>query len=277
MTTENNLPTEENPQDTPPADEALPADDAPADPPPEDAPPAEDGDVGKPSRGGAAERIQELVAERNAAMEWGEYWYRQAIAQRTPQQQDTAPAQPADDAPPKLEDFDSTEKWAAAYAKWTRDTIGREVEAKTYETVAKHREEAERVSAQEKWQERMAKFAEQHPDAQRVIANPTLPITKAMSEVITASENGPALAYHLGKNPVEAARIARMSPTQQAAALGRLEAKLASAPAPRPRPQVSRAPVPPAPIDGAGTPSVDLENCSLNEFLERRLGKKRRA
>lgn len=292
MTTENTLPTEgleqqptppqDAPADQPPVDAAPPADDpAPAELEPEDGESGEEGESGieafaKSLKGRAGSRIRELIAERKALEEYATYWRNKALEQlqpATPKQQE-----PTEKPAPKLEDFDSTEKWAAAYAQWTEEKIARKAEEAAAQRLARAREEETRATLQSQWQERLSKFAEKHPDAHVVIANPTLPITQAMTEVITSSELGPEIAYHLGKNPAEAARIARMSPTQQAAALGRLEAKLASAPPPAaPRRPVSRAPEPPAPIDGSGTPTVDLENCSISEYLERRLGRRKRA
>jgi hypothetical protein len=275
MTTENNLQTDETPvpQDAPEIEE-QPAE-APASEGEGGAPEVAEAEEAEEGRNRSQERIRELIAERKALEEYATYWRNKAL--ESIQQAQPKAAEPEETPAPKLEDFDTTEQWAAAFQKWTEERVERKAEAVAHRIARQRQEELQRASIQAEWQERLAKFSEQHPDAQAVIANPTLPITKTMSEVITASENGPALAYHLGKNPAEAARIARMSPTQQAAALGRLEAKLASAPAPQPRkPRVSRAPAPPAPIDGAGTPSVDLENCSLSEFLERRLGKRKR-
>jgi hypothetical protein len=50
-----------------------------------------------------------------------------------------------------------------------------------------------------------------------------------MLQLITESEVGHRVAYHLATNPKEAARIAGLSPLGQAAAFGRLEAKFSSA------------------------------------------------
>jgi hypothetical protein len=47
-----------------------------------------------------------------------------------------------------------------------------------------------------------------------------------MAEAITESSVGPQVAYELGKNPAEAARIASLPPMRQIAEIGQLEARL---------------------------------------------------
>lgn len=306
MAQENHLPTDPNvgadpnppaddqgapdPQDTPaPADDPERADDTP--PAGDDA--GDDGgtDGGDPAdrgrRGGAQARIQELVAERNAAMEFGQYWQQRAL--ELMRQTGAAPAkdggpggEPADDPEPRLEDFDSTEKWAEAFRAWTRRQIETTVDKTVEQKTRSQREEEQRAAVLTAWNERLTKFVEEQPDALAVISARTLPITEHMRDVILASEIGPQIAYHLGKNPATAARIARMSPTQQAAAIGRLEGQLlaqqqvgAPSPSSAQRKAAKPAPPPPSPVDGGSRSEIDLDKCSLQEFMAYRLGQRR--
>lgn len=77
-----------------------------------------------------------------------------------------------------------------------------------------------------------------------------------MAETIRASDQGPDVLYHLGSNPAEAARIARLSPLLQAKEIGRIEAALASAP---PVKRTTSAPPPISPVTPTsnGTPAYD--------------------
>src|SRR5690606_33830576 len=204
-------------------------------------------------------------ADREAMQEYADYWRQQALKQAAP----PAPQQPADDPAPTLDKFDSTEAWARAHAERTQ----REHERRASAAVERRLAEARQAETQEQvvtqWQSRLTEFAKAAPDAVAVIANPRLKISDAMREVITASELGPQLAYHLGKNPLEAARISRLPAVQAAAALGKLEAQLSKPAAPKPPPRTN-APPPPTPIDGAGVPSVDPSKMSMNEYLEHR-------
>lgn len=264
------------PADAPPAD--PPADPPVSDDPPSDPPADPPADDPAPKKGGAEDRIQQLVAERNATKEYADYWrerYLQDIAagkQPPPAADEPKPA-------PTLADFEfDAAKWGDAYAKWAREDAAQAARAAAREEVQSASTEQAKAAARAQWNQRLGEFAKTKPDAAAVIANPALPITDAMTEVITASERGPELAYHLGTNPAEAARIARLSPAQQAAALGRIEAGL-SAPAPKlkPKPKPTNAPEPPNPVGGGGAaPGINLETCSLDDYLKARLGKNRR-
>jgi hypothetical protein len=50
------------------------------------------------------------------------------------------------------------------------------------------------------------------PEFRKVIESPSLPVTPAMSIAMLRTEDPTGVAYHLGKNPSEAARIARLAP-----------------------------------------------------------------
>ena len=89
-----------------------------------------------------------------------------------------------------------------------------------------------------------------YDDFDQVAYNPNLPITDVMAETIRASEIGPELAYHLGSNPKEADRIARLSPFLQAKEIGKIEAKLAAEP---PQKKISSAPAPISPVTARAT------------------------
>ena len=82
-------------------------------------------------------------------------------------------------------------------------------------------------------------------DYDTVTRNPSLPITPAMLEVIKESELGPELAYHFGKNPAEAAKLAVLPERQLAREIGKLEARFSA-----PRPAAKQPPEPVQPVSG---------------------------
>lgn len=97
---------------------------------------------------------------------------------------------------------------------------------------------------------------DKYDDFDAVAYNPRLPVTDVMTQTIAESELGPEIAYFLGQNLAEARRIAQLTPFAQAAALGRIEAKLADAP-PVAR-KTSSAPPPIAPVTPNGNrPAYD--------------------
>jgi hypothetical protein len=121
--------------------------------------------------------------------------------------------------------------------------------------------------------EREEKAREKYPDFQDVVFADNLQITQAMYDTIVAAENGPDVVYHLGKNPDEAARIAKLPPLAQARELGRIEASLA-AKEPEGK-KVSSAPAPITPVGGrAPTPKYDttdprsMETMSTSDWIK---------
>ena len=88
------------------------------------------------------------------------------------------------------------------------------------------------VEAQQKrittFQERSKAFEDENPDYRAVVFAPNVRISEPMAEAIQELENGPAVAYFLGKNPDEALRISNLSPTKQAIEMAKLEDKIAS-------------------------------------------------
>lgn len=220
----------------------------------------------EPERKPKPDRVKELLAERN-------YWREQAIKGQPAQP--AAPVEPAvPEGPPTLEQHGyDTEKWSQAYAQWSRVDAARVV-----------RQELEKVEQQKQAQtiaqsfaEREAAFAAVTPDYVDVVSNPELAslATPVISEAIVSGENGAALSYYLGTHLEELAAISRKSPTQQAIAIGRLEAKLANAPAsPAAAPPVkkavqqTRAPAPPSPVNSANGSSIDPNKLNPDDWMK---------
>jgi ElaB/YqjD/DUF883 family membrane-anchored ribosome-binding protein len=176
----------------------------------------------------------------------------EALKNHAPQTQVTP------DAPqkPKPEQFTTTEEYVEALTAYKADEIFR---TRTQESESQRREAEQRQRHQSvvsSYQERVEQAMDKYPDFEDVAYSPDVPITNAMAATIQESEKGPDIAYFLGKNPAEAQRIAKLSPFLQAKELGKLEAKLESAPAPV---KTSNAPPPINPIRNAtaGTGFVD--------------------
>lgn len=137
-------------------------------------------------------------------------------------------------------------------------------------------EQAQQAEAQaialrdQAFQGRVNEFAEKAPDYHQVVTNPNLQITPLMADAIKESETGAAIAYYLGKNPQEAARIASMSPLQQATAIGRLEEKVAL-----PQQRQTQAPPPVKTVSGGvGAATPDLASGSFEDFKRIRMAGK---
>lgn len=188
----------------------------------------------------AHERIDELTRQRREAERQAEYW-RAKVQERT-----------------NIDDLDYD------------DQIAARVTTRQREEMAQSAEYAVRSVSQQVFEAREAETRERYADYDIVAKNPSLPITGEMAEVILESEAGPQLAYHLGKNPAEAARIARLNPRLQAAELGKLEARLSS-----PKPLAKQPPAPIKPVNGmAAGGAKDPNAMSMSEYIAWRKGQK---
>lgn len=163
---------------------------------------------------------------------------------------------------PIADQYDSVDEYAEALAY-----------QKAEQLLAKREADRQKFDLVEAYQDREDEARNKYEDFEQVAYNPKLPITASMAEAIQESEVGPDVAYYLGSNPREADRISRLSPLSQAKEIGKIEAKIASAPVLR---KTTSAPPPIAPISGrgAGSPSYDttdprsIKNMSASEWIE---------
>lgn len=158
-------------------------------------------------------------------------------------QRPTTPAQP-----PRPEDFPNPLEFADKLADWKADQKIAEREAQQHQRQVVS-------SFADREEEARAKYE----DYDEVAKSDDVPITREMAAVILESEIGPEVAYHLGKNPREAARIAQLSPLAQAREIGKIEAALTSATPPVKK--TSSAPEPIRPVGSRSTvPTVSTSD-----------------
>ena len=190
---------------------------------------------------------------------------RLAREQRKWEREQSRRAQPAPTPAelPPVENFDSVDAYAEALA-----------ERKAEELLARRELERQQMDFLDAYHDREEDARNKYDDFEQVAYNPKLPISTAMAETIQASDIGPDIAYYLGSNPKEAARIAALkSPILQAKEIGKIEAKMASEPVLK---KTTSAPPPIAPISGrgSGAPSYDttdprsIKNMSTSEWIE---------
>jgi len=174
---------------------------------------------------------------------------------------------------PKQGDFPDFDKYQAALSAYymMRGFDGREAaklesEAKArFEKVQQAKQEQAQEAAQN-WAAQIEEAKQRYPDFDQVARNPTLPISKALGEQITASDVAGDLAYYLGKNPEQAARLSSLPPVEMARAIGRIEQQV-SAPQPK---TVSTAPQPISPVKPKATPVLDPSKMSYADFVAAR-------
>lgn len=166
---------------------------------------------------------------------------------------------------PKPEQYASQEDYIAAL-----------VEARAAQVVdqrLQEREQQQAIAQQQKQVEAdgldfVKAGAQKYADFHEVATNPDVPITDVMFTAMLALDAGADVAYHLGKNPAEAFRIAQLPPTSQAREIAQL-AKKVSAPPPAP-PQLPRTLTQTRSADGRFTPPAWTGPTPLDDILGKR-------
>jgi hypothetical protein len=158
---------------------------------------------------------------------------------------------------PKRESFQDDDAYLQAQ-------IEHLAEQRAAEKIAIREQQSKHEKVQEAFLEKAEKAIERYPDFQAVVGNPELAINDAMAEFISDSDQGPDVAYFLGKNPMRAAQIAQMTPVKATVALLQIEAELSAKPKPRP----SNAPAPITPIGGASGATKPTGDMTDEEYAK---------
>lgn len=273
---------ETKPADVPTVDkpaEAVAADPAVDTPVDATAEPAADAKpVKKDGKSGISERFSEMSTQRKAAEDRATKLT--DSLEKALSAIDKLSAKPAAEAAvvaaeprPKRETFDNPDAYDEALVEWSSReatkvaTANAEKERLEHDATTKKDAEEKQARetfevAQKTWNDRRAKATEEFPDYAEVVDRDDLQISLPMAHTIMNAENGPAIAYHLGKNPDEAARIAALPPPMQVFALGQIAFKLA-----QPKPNVSKAPAPIKPLGSQASASAKTpDEMSMDEY-----------
>jgi hypothetical protein len=249
----------------PPAVVETPAEAAP----PPAAVPSETAEAKEKS--GVSKRIDELTRLRRDAERERDRWYETAQRlQQTVQQPAVPKAEPADGMP-TLADYGWDEKrFAEALLK--RAAPKPEVLRETWRELQEQEAKASRI---ESFRTREAEFAKEHDDYEEVAYR--APISEKLAEVIQEADDGPELAYYLGKNPDIAKKLSKLSAGIAGIELGKLSAKLAIEKARASEPSVSKTPPPTPKVEGvAEIPNIksasdpESDKLSTKEWLKLR-------
>ena len=279
---------EEKPEakaDAAPEEGKKPADSAPAEDPAEDAA-ANTEEAGKPKSKGVQKRIDELVkqreeerAEKLRLLAIVEQYQKQPPKQEEAQvDEDPEPLRPSRDPNAAPEVYEQAlAEYADQKAAWSARKAVKEALAEEAKKAEQREVEAKAKAAQESYVARVNKAIEKYPDYKAVAESPDVQVSMPMAQAIITSDHGPEIAYHLGKNPAEAARIAALPPVQQLVEIGLIVAKL-TAPAPKadsqppqPKPSVSAAPKPIKPLESKGETHVKTpDEETMEEYAARR-------
>lgn len=166
--------------------------------------------------------------------------------------------EPKADPRPSRDQFDDPDAYDEAMVDWGKregirvaEDAAAEARAKAAEEAkaeaeakAREAQEAEIASWNTKWTNARTEAIEKYPDYVEVAEAENVKITGEMAAAILQADNGTDVAYYLGQNPDEAARIAGLTMARQMLEIGRLSERL-EAPAPRRRRAAQDAPIEP--------------------------------
>ena len=177
---------------------------------------------------------------------------------------------------PKQEDFENYDDYVDALTDWKVDE---KLEAQTKEAQDKEMD-GRTAEADKEFRGKLEKGRERYNDFEEVAMNPTLPITRAMVEILHECENPADVAYYLGRNRQECASISNMTPFQAAKAIGKIEAdikaELEKTPPPPPKKEpekkVPKAPPPIEPIGSREVVTKDPDKMTQKEYEAWRRG-----
>jgi hypothetical protein len=167
------------------------------------------------------------------------------------------------DPRPSRDAFDSPDAYDDALIDWSGRQAAARAVAEDRAKQAQGEQAARAKAIKDSWYERRADFMADHADYEELAEADDLQISQVMSLAIMEADDGPALAYHLGQNPDEAARIARLSPAQAVVELGRISARLTAKPAAQTRTR----PNPITPVGNRTAPNgKDPDSMSTEEY-----------
>lgn len=219
----------------------------------------------KPS--GVQKRIDELTRNWRDEQRRNDELLRMLGAQRTVEPE---PIQ----APPPSQRLPSLEEYGYDEAKYQAALIDHAT--RQAETIVERRlREAEQARAEqgrmETFATRQQEFSKSVADFEdKVMRDPTLPISAAMRDVIIDSAEGPAIAYWLAQNRSAAEMISKLPVHLAALEMGRIEGRLAAQRATaKAAPKVSNAPPPPPKVEASEDPvQNDPESMSIDQWMK---------
>ncbi|MEK6397858.1 MAG: hypothetical protein V4734_07210, partial [Terriglobus sp.] len=224
-----------------------------------------DGAEQKQRDGKLQRRMNKLTREKSVAEQEAAFWRERALMggakQDSHEKPETKPTATSASTEPKPDDFETQAEYLRALTKFELAEQRRQEAAERQQTEQKTQQET-KVNT---FKGRETAFAEATTDYMTVIQEAIedgVAMSPALWEEVQDHEHGPALLYHLAKNPDEAARLSAMTPTQVAREVARLESRFVpkanaeETPVETPSQPVTQAPKPPTPAAKSGGGAV---------------------
>ena len=228
--------------------------------------PAAEGEDSAPSKG-AQDRIRQLVAQKHEAEREAAYY--KGIAEGKKPEVPPVQSTPNLTVKPNPEDFENG-AYDPAYIEALTDY---KIEQRQQADHAKTKADTDAQKTAEKeanWSKQVSEVAKARHDFNEVVLNnPGLAINKVMADALKESDKGAEVAYWLGKNPGEAARIAGLTPFTAVREIGRIEERLTSSKAVPVEPKrITNAAEPITPLSGKSDGAKDPSKMTDAEWYE---------
>ena len=231
------------------------------------------------ARKAARAKVREATAAADAARAAAEAAQAE-LAEMRAKIADARPAEPPKlDPRPTRDGFDDPDSYDSALTDWAEREGARKAEAKIAAEAAAARAaqetagqaaqaaaaEAQREALNADWTAKRAAATAKYPDY-IAVAEGDHPVSMPMAEAIMRADNGADIAYYLGKNPEESARIAALPYfASQITEIGKISAQLA---APQSRRTRSR---PIEPVESGAAPAdIGTREPSMDEWGAKR-------
>lgn len=173
---------------------------------------------------GVQKRIDELTANwRNEQRE--KEWMRQQLEslQKQVQPQQPAVATKTAEGRPSIDQFEDVNDFVEAVSDWKL----RQYESTREASSAQEREQREQQALISKVNQSIDKARQKYADFDDVVTNNSgVAMSTATAIALTDMAGGMDVAYHLGRNPAEAQRIANLPQSLQFVEIGKIEAAL---------------------------------------------------
>jgi hypothetical protein len=219
-----------------------------------------------------------LNARRDKAQKEAGYWQRKELESRRAAMEPAAapvkPETPATTAEPNQDDFDDYNDYVGAVADHRVKVARQGWERESADKTTQENNNRRQADLQTKLESGYAKYDD---FAEVAFDHTAIHITPMVVDILADCDNPADVAYHIAKNRVEGVSISRMTPTQAARAIAKIDLSYADG-RPPPIKKTTNAPPPITPVGASNTagekPLDDMTQAEFNAKREKQGAKR---
>lgn len=229
----------------------------------------------KPQESGEQLRIKELTRRLREAERRADRLLNVAEERGRVPTQPQAQPQPQTSSRKTLKDFNYDE---TAYSEHLVNEAANRAASVAEQKAREQTKQQAAATRRAAYDARAATFAQSVEDFDEVIRGEWA-CSEPMAEAIEESEEGPAVAFYLAKNPELSAKLAQLSPIQVGRELARIEDRLVAERKAASQKSVSQAPPPPPKVEGSEATNLErdpkkMTQKQFNKWREGFIGKR---